>query len=352
MDEESKDVASGGAQQYFGRYIFITFVFCIVLALSLAYEIYFPHVSGNSPREVVIAPGMGSRMIGALLKERGVIRSRWAFVTYVSLRGEASSLKPGQYVFSDSAAIPEIARDLIAGTNREKIIFIPEGWNTRDIARYFEVRGIAQEQAALDFFDNPPRDFAFAERARGTGMEGYLFPDTYRIFQDSSLTDIARKMLDNFDRKFAPDMRMAISRQEKNVRDIIIMASLIEKEVAGDRDRAIVSGVLWKRIAFGIPLQVDATVRYAKIQSSKSNVQNAKLSLQDTKINSPYNTYRYRGLPPGPIANPGLSSIRAAIFPASSPYLYYLSSSDGRTIFSRTLEEHNAAKAKYLRGGL
>ena len=121
------------------------------------------------------------------------------------------------------------------------------------------------------------------------------------------------------------------------------MASLIEKEVISDNDRALVSGILWKRIDNGIPLQVDATVTY--IIGKKTT----KISIEETKIDSPYNTYAYKGLPIGPIANPGLSAIHAALYPKSSSYLYYLSASDGTTIYSRTFEEHNKAKVKYLR---
>ena len=157
-------------------------------------------------------------------------------------------------------------------------------------------------------------------------------------------------MVRNFDAKVTQEVRDAIAGQQKSIFEIVIMASLIEKEVSSEEDRALVSGILWKRISLGMPLQVDATIAYIKNQESRiKNQRDGKISLEDTKIDSPYNTYRYRGLPRGPIANPGLSAIRAAVFPRSSPYLYYLSTPDGRTIFSRTLEEHNAAKEKYLR---
>ena len=126
------------------------------------------------------------------------------------------------------------------------------------------------------------------------------------------------------------------------------MASLLEREVVSDKDRAIVSGILWKRLDRGIPLQVDATVLYAKKQQATTALAQSALTFKDLAIDSRYNTYKYRGLPLGPIGNPGLSAIQAAIHPAASPYLYYLSTPDGRTIFSRTLNEHNAAKRKYL----
>ena len=130
--------------------------------------------------------------------------------------------------------------------------------------------------------------------------------------------------------------------------EYIIMASLIEREVVSEEDRRLVSGILWKRLDAGIPLQIDATLVYIKNQESGVRNQGNTISAKDKKTDSPYNTYLYRGLPAGPISNPGLSAIKAAISPKESPYFYYLSTPDGRTIFSQTLEEHNLAKAKYL----
>lgn len=339
----------------------IGFVCVIIIIIAFGYQVYFPHTAFRGKKEVIVAPGMGSRVIGDLLKQEGVIVSKWAFVTYVSIRGEALSLKPGHYEFLDKTMIPEIVRDLIAGASRERAITIPEGWNTADIARYFAEQNIAPQSTVETFLKNPPdaflRRFSFLSALpQGMGVEGYLFPDTYRVFDGTAISDIVVKMLDNFDRKITTDLRQEITQQKKTLHEIITLASLIEKEVAGDDDRAIVSGILWKRLAAGIPLQVDATVIYAKSQlgngvSKLNNAGNAnsKISLADTKIDSPYNTYKYRGMPSGPIANPGISAIRAAVYPKASPYLYYLSAPDGRTIFSRTLDEHNAAKAKYLR---
>ncbi|TSD03662.1 MAG: UPF0755 protein [Parcubacteria group bacterium Greene0714_36] len=328
---------------------------CFIAATAFAYEVYLPHPGFRGKKEVVIAQGLGSREIGALLKREGVIRSKWAFVTYVWLRREASSLKPGRYEFFDTAAIPDVTRDLVAGEAREREIVIPEGWGTEDIAAYLAVQGVGDAAAARRLFAEPPREFlarfpSVAGLPAGMGLEGYLFPDTYRIFENATFEEVAAKMLENFDRKLTPDLRQEITRQKKTVHEAVTMASLIEKEVASDDDRAMVSGILWKRLDAGIPLQVDASVVYAKTKALNSQLpKNGKISITDTKIDSPYNTYRYRGLPPGPIANPGLSAIRAAIYPQSSPYLYYLSAPDGRTIFSKTLEEHNAAKARYLR---
>lgn len=345
---------------HFGKFLVVACSAMMAGVALLAYEIYLRHPVARGTHEVVIPPGYGSRMIGGVLKKEGVIGSKWAFMLYISVRGEASLLKPGRYQFFETAAIPDIARDLVAGASREKMMVIPEGWTAADIARYVGEQGIGDEAAARDIFTAPRGEhaarFAFLSDApQAAGLEGYLFPDTYRVYQDAKIEEIAIKMLENFDRKLAPDLRAEIARQKKTIFEIITMASLIEKEVVSDEDRALVSGILWKRLDAGIPLQVDATIVYAKIQlgngvSKLGNGSNGngKISIADTKIDSPYNTYRHRGLPLGPIANPGMSAIRAAVYPKSSPYLYYLSAPDGRTIFSKTLDEHNAAKEKYL----
>ncbi len=327
-------------------------ILTIILAGSL-YEIYLPHVRFTGPRVIEIPPGFGSRMIGAKLRDEGFIRSKWAFVTYVSLRGEASSLKPGSYEF-ENAAIPEIARTLIEGVSREVVITLPEGATVRDLSKTLKERGVSAGNMFLSFatgaLSMELRDaYPFLAHAGNTsGLEGYLFPDTYHLFKDAGTADIADTFLRNFDKKITSSIRDDIARSGHALHDTIIMASLIEKEVVSDEDRKIVSGILWKRLAINMPLQVDATINYIKKQSNPDALSNARLSIGDLRISSPYNTYAHKGLPPGPIGNPGLSAILAAIHPVSSPYLYYLSAPDGRTIFSRTLEDHNKAKQKYL----
>lgn len=325
----------------------------MLIASILPYEIYMPHAAFNDTKSVEIVNGLGSREIGELLKKEGVIRSKWAFVTYVSLRGEASSLKPGTYIFTP-LPITEIAQMLIQGTPNEQTITIPEGWSIKDISEYLKKEGFANAAQ----FENMTLAYAgiFAERSpvfrdkpADRGLEGYLFPDTYRIFKTASAQEILFKMLDNFDKKFSQELRDETNRQHKKVFEIVTMASLIEKEVISEEDRALVSGILWKRIAADIPLQVDATVIYAKQIAGADRQTSAKVTLADTKIQSSYNTYAHRGLPPGAIANPGLSAIFAALHPKESPYFYYLSTPEGKTIFSKTLEKHNQAKNKYLK---
>jgi UPF0755 protein len=172
--------------------------------------------------------------------------------------------------------------------------------------------------------------------------EGYLFPDTYYFYKNSSLDVVIQKMKDNFNSKIDDGLIKEIENQGKTLYDVLKMASILEREVVSDDDRVIVSGIFWKRIKLGMPLQADITIAYIL------GIDKWKYSSEDIKINSPYNTYTNLGLPPTPICNPGLSAIRAAIYPKQTDYLYFLSAPDGTTIYAKTLEEHNRNKAKYL----
>lgn len=262
-----------------------------------------------------IEKGEGSKEIGMHLEEQRFIRSSTAFRFYVLATFAFHTLKAGDYELSSSMSLPEIAQKIASGDIAKQTLTIIEGWNRNDIAQYLQEQGIpgGKELAGSQYAD----------------LEGYLFPDTYIVKKEAILEDVITIMRETFDKK-----------AENPSKDIVTMASLIEKEVRSQEDKRMVSGILWKRLKIGMPLQVDATITYL---TGKERVSNG-----DTKIDSPYNTYRYRGLPIGPIANPGLESIQAALNPQESPYLYYLSSSEGKTIFSKTLEEHNKAKAKYL----
>lgn len=241
---------------------------------------------------------------------------------------------------------------------REISITVPEGWSTIQIQNQLQKKnaaggeGFAQTISAAGSKKFEQTFDFLRDKPESAGLEGYLFPDTYRIYTTSNADRVVIRMLKNFDQKMIPALKQDTDLQDKTIFEIITMASMIEKEVISYEDRLIVSGILWKRLEMNIPLQVDATITYIKNQNGNqepNNPNNGKISIQDIKIDSPYNTYLNKGLPIGPISNPGLSSIKAAIYPKQSPYLYYLSKPDGETIFSRTLEEHNYAKTKYLR---
>jgi UPF0755 protein len=223
-------------------------------------------------------------------------------------------------------------------------ITIPEGWDRSDIGKYLEGKGIG----ALDqFLASTKKDFVqnfavLADKPQKASLEGYLFPDTYRLYKGATVDDVVLKMLANFSSKLTNEEQKAIKASGRSVFEIVTMASIVEKEVPHASDRPIVAGIFWKRLKEGMPLQADSTLNY--VTGNKS----ASLSSEELKIDSPYNTYTNKGLPPTPIGNPGEVALRAAIYPKSSPYWYFLSAPDGSTIFSKTFEEHVAAKRKYL----
>ena len=282
--------------------------------------IYLPKdVEAVEEKLFLVEKGQGLFQMAENLEKEGLIKNRLFFDFYVLIKEAQRKLQAGQYELSPSMTISEIAQKIISGDTAKQRVTIPEGWTKSQI----------EERLGL--------------KLPGENLEGFLFPDTYQFPIGVSGEEVVARMKENFEKKLTPELREEIERQGKTIFEIVTMASLIEKEVSKKEDKELVSGILWKRLENGIPLQVDATITY--ITGKKTT----KISKEETQIDSPYNTYKYRGLPIGPISNPGLESIIAAVYPKSSEYWYYLSIPGGETIFSKTLEEHNYAKAKYLK---
>ena len=308
---------------------FVFLIFILVgFGVFIWQGIYLPRDSSLTESKLFsVEKGQNVFQIGENLEKEGLIKNKYFFDFYVLIKGAQRKLQAGEYELSPSMNIAEIAEKIILGDIVKEEITIIEGWNLKDIGFYFENKGMFQAEELYD------------ERAE---VEGYFFPDTYQIRRGATLEEIINKAVDNFNKKLAP-YRNEISGAGLTLSETVIMASLIEKEVKTKKDKELVSGILWKRLKAGIPLQVDATITYI---TGKKTI---KISKEETQIDSPYNTYKYLGLPIGPICNPGLESILAVVYPESSEYWYYLSIPDGETIFRKTLEEHNYAKAKYLR---
>lgn len=254
----------------------------------------------------------------------------------------------------------------------EKIVYKPEntiqiieGWTLRDIGQYLQLQGISQSKGlfaitgypAIDYRDNNKlsvskdfsKQFSFLkDKPEYASLEGYLFPDTYRIYKDASAKDIVLRMLNNFDKKLSPDLREEIKKQKKSIYSIITMASIIEKEAPmqgkENRDARIISGIFWNRLKTGQALQSDATLSYVL------NDKKTQHKGEDLEINSEYNTYKYRNLPPGPICNPSLNAIKAAIYPLNTQYNYFLTpKNSNKVIYARNYQEHLQNKYKYLK---
>ena len=291
-----------------------------------------------------IRKGQGVKEIAQNLKEKNLIKSAILFRIYTLFKGISRELKAGFYSISPSMAIPQIAEKFFLGDVEKIKITIPEGFNLKEIQERFEKFGLIEKDLSSFKIKDFKEKFDFLKDAPDeANLEGFLFPDTYEFFYQTKEKEILEKMLKNFEKKLNQDLRGEIERQEKSIYQIIIMASMIEKEVSDFEDKKLVSGILWKRLENQIPLQVDATITF--ITGKKTT----KVLKEDLEIDSPYNTYKYRGLPIAPISNPGLDSILAAIYPKESQFWYYLSTPDRETIFSKTLLEHNIAKAEYLK---
>ncbi len=332
----------------------INLIILVILALALAgifgyaaRSIYFGSKNLGPEKIITVTSGESAKEISQSLSQAGLIQNPLIFRTYLWLSGSTGHLQAGEYRLAIGLSLREIVNRLISGrTNNEREIKIIEGWTRNDLANYFNQEGVMSRddllsqtsdikkwQAQWDFLADAPADAT---------LEGFLFPDTYRIYRQGKSEEIIKKLLQNFDRKLTPGLRRDIKDSKKTIFEVITLASIIEKEVSDSTDRPLVADLFYRRLRVGMPLQADSTVNF--ITGGKT----ASLSAADQEINSPYNTYKYRGLPPGPISNPSLEAIRAAIYPTKNNFWYFLTTPDGKTIFSKTLEEHNLAKEQYL----
>lgn len=293
------------------------------------YQTHMPVSFKGEDQVFEIEPGQGLSQIALDLEEQGLIRGDYWFMFYVAYKGWAGQLQAGQYLLNPRMGIPEIARKIVKGevSPDEVKTSIPEG---------FTLKQIDKRLAELELIKA-------GELAERKELEGYLFPDTYTFKKGTELKEIIAQMMGNFDLRIGDELTAEIQRQGKTLDEIVTMASILEKEVRSYYEKRVAAGIFWKRIKSSYPLQSCATLAYILGENKRV------YSIEDTKIDSPYNTYQHAGLPPGPICNPGLESIKAAIYPIQTDYNYFLSDANGNTIFSRTAEEHQANKEKYLR---
>lgn len=298
------------------------------------YTVSIPVTNEIANQAFIVEAGSTSRQIAKQLEEAGLIKNELYFVAYAILNGKAESMQAGVYEFDSSLSTKEIFERLSGGgvVGFDRITF-PEGFTGVQIEERLIESGIEIQKGAL------------TREVFSRSLEGYLFPDTYEINPAWDTKTILDVFLTNFEEK----TRHLFSQKDAGLAgdledyEILILASLIEREVQTEEDMRLVSGVLHNRLEINMPLQVDATLVYL------TGKKTGEITNQDKLIDSPYNTYAYRGLPPTPITNPGLRAIEAALEPTPTDYFYYLSAPDGTTIFSRTLEEHNINKARYLR---
>lgn len=323
----------------------------IIILGAIVWAFAWGSGSINKTGEFTIEPGMPSRQVWGELKTQGFTATTLPWKYYSWRQQAAGKIQAGTYELSAGEKIKDVVRRFIAGDSisDEMSITFPEGFTLQQIAQRLAAKGIGTVEQFVALASDPEKfagQFPFlVDLPAGRTLEGYLFPDTYRVVASDTPEDIIRRMLAAFDEKV---MRVilpadAVVQSGRSLDQIVTMASILEREVQSDDDMAQVAGVLWKRFDAGSGLDADATIRYAV------DKQKDPLTVQDLAIDSPYNTRKYRGLPPGPISSPGLRALNAALHPQASDYYYYLTASDGHTVFAKTLSEHNANKAKYLR---
>ena len=251
------------------------------------------------------------------------------------------NLQAGEYIFRPSMPISEIVESLAGGKiNRNDIkITIPEGFSVKQIDERLSQAGLIDQGDLINL-----KLSAISYLPSAISFEGYLFPDTYIFSKKAAVEEIIQKMLDNFDKKITAEIQKEIARQDKNLEEIVNLASIVQQESTSSEEMAKIAGVFYNQLNIGMALQSDATINYITGKGMRQPL------LEDTKIDSPYNTYKYKGLPPTPICNPGIEAIKAAIWPEQHDYFYFLHPLSSPTVFSKTLEEHNINKAKWLNG--
>jgi UPF0755 protein len=307
----------------------------LVVAAVAGYWIYLPFgPTANSDADatfVDIAPGTGSQAIAAQLEHSGAIRSQYGFDILRAIKGR--TLKAGEYRFDHPAPLTEVYDRLVRGDVYTRTLTIPEGFNIFDIAQAVQTAGLGSRDEFLAAERQHTELIApwIQDGPKPQSLEGYLFPDTYHFSRHSTPLQMLTAMVRRFHQA---------SNQLNLTGDIartVTMASLVEKEVSQDAERPLVAGVFVNRIAQGMPLATDPTVIYAALLGDRWR---GTIYASDLQAPSPYNTYKHTGLPPGPICNPGIAALRAAISPARTDYLYFVSDAAGHSRFSASLKEH------------
>ena len=319
--------------------------FKLVVAVVLAFALWFGWavllpLKPSETKYVLLRPGWSTRHIARDLQREGVIRSSAAFLMLQYAEG-LKTLKAGEYKFDQPASAMQVWRRLVRGDVYARTVVIPEGYNMFDIAATVEQAGLG---SAADFLIAAKGDVVLLREIdpNAQSLEGYLFPDTYQFTRIDTAHDLAAAMVHRF-RQEAQKVGLL---GNADTHRIVTMASIVEKETAVPEERPMVAGVYYNRLARNMALGADPSVVYAALLAGRYR---GTIYESDLQFDSRYNTYRYPGLPPGPIANPGVASLQAALHPAQSDFLYFVSDNNGHHRFARTMEEHTRNVIAYRR---
>src|SRR3990167_187720 len=328
------------------RKLLVSVLLLIILGAGGIYWWYSAIKPGSidtTVRDFLITKGASASQVGNKLQSEGFIKNSLAFKLYIQVTGKAGRIQAGEYTLSPNLSLFQIVDELLRGP-KEIWVTIPEGFRREEIAEKF----------AVSLFKEDKESFIEEFLQSFSGKEGFLFPDTYIFPKAAGAATIVNKLLTTCETKVDSQRDKEIEASDYSLNQVLTMASIVERETLTDSERPIVAGILYKRLKAGWPLQADATLQYViATENCKFKIANCKWweipEVKDRSLNSPYNTYKNTGLPPAPIANPGLVSISAAIYPEESDYWYYLHDAKGKIYYARTLEEHNKNIENYLR---
>jgi UPF0755 protein len=329
------------------RFFAFVFLLVVIAAGGAAWWFYArvdrPFKGYDSPDVFVEIPqGAGSVTIAKRLADAGVVPDVNTFRLALWLRGEGRRLQAGEYHFDHPVSPRQVADKIARGDVYFRPITFPEGLTIKQMAAIYEAKGFGPAQEFADAAKNAALVAAIDPDAKD--LEGYLFPDTYKLPRVSTAPQLVSRMVTDFMKALTPELMDAAEARHLTVRQFVTLASIVEKETGSKDERPLVAAVYTNRLRIGMALQCDPTVIYAL---DRAGLYNGNLTRDNLQYDSPYNTYRYPGLPPGPIASPGRASLDAAAHPASAAYLYFVSRNDGTHAFAATLEEHNRNVQKY-----
>lgn len=304
-------------------------------------EVYADRSHPAQQTHVIIERGTSFGGVARKLADAGVVKHQLTFQLLARLRHVDTEVKAGEYRFDAHQTLDEILRELVAGGAQIATwVTIPEGYTANEIARDLAGHDLGGEGQYREYF---ARHTIVLGRTRTKSLEGYLFPSTYLFPLGATPEQAAKIMVDEFRKELPPDAEARARRLGYTLPQVVTLASLVEREAKTDDERALMAGVYYNRLRKGMPLEVDATIEYI-FPKHKTEITRA-----DLRIDSPYNTYEHAGLPPTPIANPGRPSLMGALEPQRSDFYYYVYKGNGHHAFARTLNEHNANVARYLR---
>lgn len=299
------------------------------------------------PRDFTVRDGDTASLVAERLESEGLIENALVFRLMAEVENATARLTAGEYELSPSMRPSEILEKLVAGETRpDETVTIPEGWRAEEVAARLAERNIGSVERFMELVrDYRPPGGAASVRPQDASLEGYLFPNTYSFSKWTTIEEVLERMVREFDLQFTADMRSKAASRGMSIHEIVTLASIIEREAVVPAERSLMAGVFYNRLEMEMMLQTDPTVQYALATSDASALEEfgwwkRVLTFADLEIESPYNTYRNQGLPPGPICSPGLESLRAAVDPATTDYLYFVARPDGSHAFSTTLEEH------------